>query len=622
MEMELFDTAMAYRNKGLSIIPLWSEATIHRNSPQHFMTELRNALDKNARGEEPKPEDIVEKELLTGFCKRPFIFKWTEYQERTASEQEIRTWFKNNPDLNIGIITGKVSGVIILDLDSQSANEYAIEKGLPLTPTVRTGRGWQLYFKHPGIHVKNGRNARLKIDIRGEGGYGVAPPSTHGNGRKYEWVEGQSILEIEPAECPDWLIEFIKSPEAEAPKSNVDAKIDIMTGIETDPDPRERDFAKIIRDGVESGERNHNATRLVGHLFGSGLKEKVVWEIFRIWNTAKNTPPLGEDELKRTFVSIRDKEKNSHIKIEELLDTPQLVEKEYTQEYLRIPFAGDNLKSLEKFMNGGLVGGRFYIFGGIPTAGKTTLLNNIADNICLNDFPVLFFSYDDGRAELRYRSFARFSPHSIEEFNLRTVSEIKKLSANAVIRKIMEMKYIVQSVIPVEKWNDLIEQIKKKHGKAPVIIIDYLRKLKTDSKTMDERLRVDNIINKLTDLAKTHNIPIIAISELARDSYKSGQRLSMASFKESGSIEYEASWLGILGAVEEVDGEYQLKENWDKMIEQDGNIEVMIFKAKRGTGNAGVVHLKVDRDKMTVRDRPVAITSKDYDAKKIRKTKF
>ena len=157
--------------------------------------------------------------------------------------------------------------------------------------------------------------------------------------------------------------------------------------------------------------------------------------------------------------------------------------------------------------------------------------------------------------------------------------------------------------IPIEKWGDLIDQIQKLCRKAPVIMIDYLRKLRTENTTSDERLRVDNILLNLTSLAKKHNIPVLAISELARDSYKSGQRLSMASFKESGTIEYEASWLGILAAVEEINGGYNLKNDWEKIIEHDGNVDLIVFKAKRGTGITGKIPLKVDRDKMTVTDR-------------------
>jgi replicative DNA helicase len=272
-------------------------------------------------------------------------------------------------------------------------------------------------------------------------------------------------------------------------------------------------------------------------------------------------------------------------------------------------------------MNGGLAGGRFYIVGGIPSSGKTVLLNNIADNICLNGYPVLFFSYDDGKDELRYRSFARFSEHNIEAYNLNRIPDLKKVFVNPFIKQILSLKYVIKDMIPVEKWPDLVEQIKKKHGKGPVIIVDYLRKLKTESKTSDERLRVDDIINKLTQLAKNQNIPVVTISELARDSYKSGQRLSMASFKESGTIEYEASWLGILAAVVEgKNGEYILKDNWENIIAHDGNIDLIVFKAKRGTGQTGKVPLKVDKNKMTVMDRIISEpmqTAKTYTKKSI-----
>jgi len=136
-----------------------------------------------------------------------------------------------------------------------------------------------------------------------------------------------------------------------------------------------------------------------------------------------------------------------------------------------------------------------------------------------------------------------------------------------------------------------------------VIVVDYLRKLRSNDSQADERLRIDDILSQLTNLAKSHNIPILVISELARDSYKSGQRLSMASFKESGNIEYEASWLGILASVEENGVGYNLKQNWETIIQQDGNVDLIVFKAKRGTGETGKVALKMNKSKMTFRDR-------------------
>jgi hypothetical protein len=77
----------------------------------------------------------------------------------------------------------------------------------------------------------------------------------------------------------------------------------------------------------------------------------------------------------------------------------------------------------------------------------------------------------------------------------------------------------------------------------------------------------------------------------------------MASFKESGSIEYEASWLGILAAVEEDGFGYSLKKDWERIVNHDGNIDLIVFKAKRGTGATGRIALKLDKSHMTVRDR-------------------
>jgi replicative DNA helicase len=198
----------------------------------------------------------------------------------------------------------------------------------------------------------------------------------------------------------------------------------------------------------------------------------------------------------------------------------------------------------------------------------------------------------------------------IQSFNVKSQPTIKDLCIDPQIKKVMNLKYVVEAMIPVEEWNEPIEQIKKKHSRSPVLVIDYLRKLRTKTKSQDERLRIEEIVGQLTNLAKTWNIPIIAISELARDSYKLGQKLSMGSFKETGMIEYEASWLGILAPVEETDGGYQLKQDWENIIHHDGTIDLIVFKAKRGTGFTGKIPLRVDKEYMVVTDRLAIKTNK------------
>jgi replicative DNA helicase len=416
---------------------------------------------------------------------------------------------------------------------------------------------------------------------------------------------------LDAVPCESWMIDYLKtfaqsSSPSEQPTETISKP---SKTVDTASKSKSKaDYADILNTGAVEGMRNHTATKLIGHLLGKGNEESVAWELVKLWNSRKNDPPLDETELRKCFNSVKKLEsKNEHKKIDvaRFLDNSKKVITEHEESYFKIPFAGPSLSQLETRMNDGLIGGRFYLLGGIPSSSKTMLVNNLADNICANDQPVLVFSYDDGKTELRYRTFSRFSSHTIEDFNQKKLNkdDMRQICLDATIDKIMKFKYVVEVNISIEKWGDLIDQIEKRHRKPPVIMIDYLRKLRTENSTSDERLRVDKILSNLTGSAKKHNIPVLAISELARDSYKSGQRLSMASFKESGTIEYEASWLGILAAVEEKNGGYHLKNDWEKIIEHDGNVDLIVFKAKRGTGITGKIPLKVDKDKMTVTER-------------------
>ena len=607
------DLALSYLENGFSVIPLWSQEMIKRRPPKNFMGNVKNALAKNKDKSDPLPEEEILQKHLTSQCKMP-IFSWKQFQTELPTKEQVNYWFTQDPDANIGIITGKVSGIVVFDLDSPAAEEYAEEMGgFPDTVKVKTGKGYHVYMKYPDFDIGNSVNKDLDIDIRADGGYVVAPGSIHGSGEMYDWEEGYSIDEIDPNMCTPWMMDYLEdvskmNKKVSKKKPSVEKPVKTVEAVENKTEVK-NDYLSILQNGSREGERNATATKLIGSLFKKGIEEGIILETIRMWNQQRNHPPLGDSELKGIFNSVKSMESKSpdkEIKIDAFIDKPINVDAEYGEGYMRVPFSNDGLGFLQKQLNGGFAGGRFYILGGIPSSGKTVLINNISDNICLNGQPVLFFSLDDSKSELRHRTFARFCDYSIEDFNQNKVPAkiIKEIYREKTVSQILDLKYIVQRGINVEKWTQLIEQIEKKHKKPPVIIVDYLRKLRTGKKTSDERLRVDDIISNLTDIAKKHNLPVVVISELARDSYKSGQRLSMASFKESGTIEYEASWLGILAAVEETKGGgYKMKENWEHIIEHDGTVDLIVFKAKRGTGLTGKIPLKIDKNKMTVIDR-------------------
>lgn len=141
--------------------------------------------------------------------KKPFI-QWTEFQCRKASAEEIKIWWNKWPNALIGIVTGEISGLFVVDCDSQEGFD-AVQELLPDSleiPTVHTPRGgWHFYFQYPAdsrLTVKAG--IMPGVDIRGEGGYIIASPSKNGNGKGYEWLKGLSLNECSPPPVPDALL--------------------------------------------------------------------------------------------------------------------------------------------------------------------------------------------------------------------------------------------------------------------------------------------------------------------------------------------------------------------------------------------------------------------------------
>ena len=113
---------------------------------------------------------------IRAYDKRPLI-KWQEFQQRCASETEINEWYQQWPNANVGIVTGKVSGIVVLDVDPRHGGDKSLAKWqqqhgpLPRTVEVRTGGGGRhLYFKHPGGVIHNKVGLAPGIDLRGDGG--------------------------------------------------------------------------------------------------------------------------------------------------------------------------------------------------------------------------------------------------------------------------------------------------------------------------------------------------------------------------------------------------------------------------------------------------------------------
>jgi P4 family phage/plasmid primase-like protien len=146
--------------------------------------------------------------------KRP-LGAWKAFQTVRPPIEQVRQW-ASRPS-NIGIATGAVSGLLVLDLDSADAIEEAERRGIPDTVTVRTAKGRHVYFRHPGGTIGNRAGLLPGWDIRGDGGYVVAPGSVHESGATYGWEHPPGLFDLAPA--PDWLLSLLdRSIEREADK--------------------------------------------------------------------------------------------------------------------------------------------------------------------------------------------------------------------------------------------------------------------------------------------------------------------------------------------------------------------------------------------------------------------
>lgn len=223
--------------------------------------------------------------------KRPLV-SWQEYQQSRPTAAEVRSWFARWPDANVGVVTGAVSGLVVADVDPRHGGEAGLvmlerQHGpLPRTVEAVSGSGGRhLYFAHPGGHVHNRVALAPGIDLRGDGGMIVVPPSMHSCGARYAWREGRAPDEVPLAPLPAWLVGDVVPPHGRLghPLSY---------------------WRQLLVEGVAAGSRNNTIASLSGHLLWHGVDPDIVIELLLCWNRERCRPPLSDDEVVRVVQSI------------------------------------------------------------------------------------------------------------------------------------------------------------------------------------------------------------------------------------------------------------------------------------------------------------------------------
>jgi hypothetical protein len=205
---------------------------------------------------------------------------WLQYTHQRAPRRQVEQWFAALTGAGVGVVTGKVSGMVVLDVEADCPTPVGeLLRRWPTRMVSRTGSGgYHLFYSYPqGVgRVSNRVRIFEGADLRADGGFIVLPPTRHASGNRYEWVEQGA-----PGPFPRELLDMRAQPSS-----------------------REGDgwIAEALR-GVSEGGRNDTCARLAGYFFKKGLESDIVEALLQEWNE-RNDPPMPAREVRTTVRSI------------------------------------------------------------------------------------------------------------------------------------------------------------------------------------------------------------------------------------------------------------------------------------------------------------------------------
>jgi len=309
---------------------------------------------------------------------------------------------------------------------------------------------------------------------------------------------------------------------------------------------------KTIYLALDNDTAGNNATEeLKKALESLNLRFKVV-EIPKPYKDP-NELYIGNRELfKNVFSQVDEVEQLKALATGNRLD---LFLKAIEQKKERIP---TGIKELDRILNGGLTGGELLTMGAMPGMGKSAFLNQVADNISKNGYPVIYFSFEMNEEENIARSLSRLSfikggrklaksQAEIQNgFSKFTSEEIKNMLACLDDYKtIAQNLYIIPPVsFLLEDMIKTILEYKRILGVSPVVIVDYLQLLdcSPDLKLNgDTKAKTDYIVKSLKNIAQKEDLAVVLISSVNRSSYTTWGFMQLTHLKESGILEFSSN---------------------------------------------------------------------------------
>lgn len=429
--------------------------------------------------------------------KRPLV-SWEKYQKELADEKEVISWWSKWPDANIGLATGRLSKIAVIDIDkNKETGELANFDFLPETLTAITGSGGRhLYYEYPEDEdVFNSASVIApNIDVRGEGGYVLIPPSVTTKG-KYSFIKSEqwnlSNLELFPSKFSE-----IKKEEA---------NVSML--------PKENVFKPAT-----SGSRNQTLAKQIGRLFQANLNQEEVTILAFALNNTFN-PPLPEDEVLTTIKSIRKTDlRNNPDKVEKNTDTVSIEDIQYTE----IKRIKTGIKFIDEVSHESperqlwryseITENALSIITGLPNGGKTYLALTIMANMAIQGHKSLFISLEMNQNEIKARW-----------------ETLKSLSKTTFTKDSVHLQ-IEEDGYKSTAWVKTICEKAKKRGFDTVFLdnLDFLTYV-TDEKISDNE-KQKRIITDIRDIAKKVGINFFLIAHTRKGNGFDMQEIAGSSY--------------------------------------------------------------------------------------------
>jgi len=442
------------------------------------------------------------------------------FKDASTDEAEIRRWWGEAPEANIGFSPGR-GRLVVVDVDGPDGRQAAAALGLLSEPTlaVLTGRpdgGMHLYYRHPGGTIGNAPLAP-HLDVRADDGYVLLPPSVHPSGAVYRWDKAE-ILSLPPAA----ILPSANSARAATPAAAP---------------------AKVIPEGG----RNQALTSLAGTLRRRGLEAAEIVAALTAVNATRCRPPLAEAELHTIAASVGRYQPAQPIATEPVPETLAMRNARIgvdAQASLAAPSDATSWGWPEFDRQfGRIVPGWLYVVGARPSNGKTTLLLNVLSRLWERQIKTLYFGTEMAANQLLTKWAAiRLGLSEIQVFERRLQTESRealqeemdRLIASGLVTFCEAARLTLPKIATEIAWACAPDG-----GLEPrVVILDHLHRVTQD------REELEHLAAELKTIAQERHVALIVAAQLNRDEQEKVFDLyyppTMGRYKGSSAIEENA----------------------------------------------------------------------------------